>query len=98
MGHRAPVLLAQPEGQYLRGAHALGGKVLLGLDLREEHSFDNWTMVLQHKGQDAAKRIREDNPNASPEEVREAVRAAMIAALKWYRGEDIGPDKFLSFP
>jgi hypothetical protein len=98
MGHRTPVLLAQPEGNYLRGAHALGGKAMLGLDLGEGNSFDHWTMAVRFKGQEASKRVLEGNPNASPEEVRETVRNAMVGALRWYRGEDIGPDQYLSFP
>lgn len=89
-------LLAQKPESYPKGVHALGGKLILGIDLAGRASFDNWTGSLVGVAIKTAEKSLENNGQAPSAEVMARIKAAMKAELQKTRG--MGPDQFLSFP
>ncbi|MFH1831122.1 MAG: hypothetical protein ABH871_10195 [Pseudomonadota bacterium] len=90
-------LYAQKPNSYPKGIHALGGCVILGLDISDHgKSFDNWTSSILWAAYASAERFIQDYPNANTEEIHTMINAALIAELKKVRG--VEPKDFLSFP
>ena len=91
------MLFAQRADNYPKAVVALGGRILMGLDLEGDQSFDNWTRPIGWAGFRAVQVYLQENAHASEEELKEASYKRMTQGLQEVRGMDIRPEQFLSF-
>ncbi len=90
-------LLNQRIENYPKAVLALGGLILMGLDLNGDQSFDNWTRPIGWAGFRAVQEILQRHPQSSTEECKETAYQNMVAGLLRVRGPNIDPSQFLSF-